>query len=168
MLEFVSNLFGLEDKVAVIVGAAGYLCSEMAFSLAKSGASVAILDKNEDRLKVVSDKISNEGGTVISVPLDITEKKKHEEALSIILEKFNGVDVLINGAGINAPTPFLDISLDEWHSILDSHLTGTFFGCQVFGKHMVRIRRALLSTYHLLRQVRLYQKHSRIQLLKRE
>jgi len=137
VLDFLSKLFGLEDKVAVIVGAGGYLCSEMASALAKSGASVATLDKNEDRLKVVSDKIRNEDGTVIPVLLDVTEKKSHEEALGIILEKFHGVDILINGAGINAPTPFFDISLDEWHSILDSHITGTFFGCQVFGKHMV-------------------------------
>lgn len=137
MLEYLSKLFGLEGKIAVIIGAGGYLCSEMAFALAKSGALVAILDKNEDCLKVVSDKISNEGGTFVSVFIDVTEKQNHEEALAIILEKFHGVDILINGAGINAPTAFFDISLDEWHSILDSHITGTFFGCQVFGKHMV-------------------------------
>ena len=53
MMDFLSKLFGLEDKVAVIVGAGGYLCSEMASALAKSGASVATLDKNVDHLKVV-------------------------------------------------------------------------------------------------------------------
>ena len=137
MLEFVSKLFGIEGKVAAVIGAGGYLCSEMASALSMAGASVAILDKNEGHLKEVLKKIRDEGGNVISVPLDVTEKKKHEEALGIILKKFHRVDILINGAGINAPTPFFDISPDEWHSILDSHITGTFLGCQVFGKHMV-------------------------------
>ena len=137
MAQYLSDLFKLEGKVAAVIGAGGYLCSEMASALAKSGASVAILDKNKNHLKVVSDKIRNEGGNVISVPLDVTEKEKHEEALGIILKKFHRVDILINGAGINAPTPFFDVSLDEWHAILDSHITGTFLGCQVFGRHMV-------------------------------
>jgi NAD(P)-dependent dehydrogenase (short-subunit alcohol dehydrogenase family) len=48
---------------------------------------------------------------------------------------------LINGAGINAPTSFLDIALEEWHEILDVHVTGTFLACQVFGKVMLGQRR---------------------------
>jgi NAD(P)-dependent dehydrogenase (short-subunit alcohol dehydrogenase family) len=44
---------------------------------------------------------------------------------------------LVNGAGINGPTPFFDLSLKEWYAILDSQLTGTFLGCQVFGAYMV-------------------------------
>jgi len=137
MAQYLSDLFNLEGKVAAIIGAGGYLCSEMASALAKAGVSVAILDKNEGHLKEVLKKIRDEGGNVISVPLDVTEKKEHQEALGIMLEKFHCVDILINGAGINAPTPFFDIFFDEWHSILDSHITGTFFGCQVFGKYMV-------------------------------
>ena len=144
MTQYLSDLFNLEDKVAAVIGAGGYLCSEMSFALAKAGVSVAILDKNRDHLKVVSDKISHEGGTVISLHFDVTEKKEHEEALGIILEKFHRVDILINGAGINAPTPFFDISIEEWHSILDSHITGTFLACQIFGRHMVEKKKGTI------------------------
>ena len=54
-----------------------------------------------------------------------------------ILNEFDRVDVLINGAGINAPTPFLEIKEDEWDHILAVNLKGTLFGCQVFGKQML-------------------------------
>ena len=47
------------------------------------------------------------------------------------------MDIVINGAGINDPTPFLDIELDKWDAVMDSQITGTMLGCQVFGKHML-------------------------------
>jgi NAD(P)-dependent dehydrogenase (short-subunit alcohol dehydrogenase family) len=53
------------------------------------------------------------------------------------LDTYGSIDILINGAGINAPTPFFEISEEEWHAILDSQITSTFLMCQVFGKHMV-------------------------------
>jgi NAD(P)-dependent dehydrogenase (short-subunit alcohol dehydrogenase family) len=139
--EYLSGLFGLEGKVAAVVGAGGYLCSTMAAALAMAGASVAVLDKNKESLKVVHDQIKKEGGNVIDIVLDVTSRESHATALEEILKRFNDVDILINGAGINAPTAFLEISLEEWHAILEVHLTGTFLGCQVFGKYMVENRK---------------------------
>lgn len=140
MSDFLSKLFKLEGKIAVVIGAGGYLCSEMALALAQAGASVAVLDKDEDNLKNVVQKIKIHNQNVISIPLEVVEEESHKNALKAILKEFGGFDILINGAGINAPTPFFDISLQEWHSILEVHLTGTFLGCQVFGKHMVETK----------------------------
>lgn len=130
-------MFGLKGKKAVLVGSAGYLLSEMAMGLAKSGVDIALLDKDEEKLIRVAGKIRRAGARVISVPLDVTRKQEHEQALGAVLRKFRRVDILINGAGINAPTPFFNITLEEWRAILDTHVTGTFLACQVFGKHMV-------------------------------
>ncbi|MBM3251555.1 MAG: SDR family oxidoreductase [Candidatus Omnitrophica bacterium] len=137
MSKFLSELFSLNQKTAAIIGAGGYLCSEMALALAKAGASVAVLDKNKANLKEITAKIKKNNANVIAISLDVTKKESLEKALKKILIKFGALDILINGAGINAPTSFLNISLKEWHSILDTHLTGTFLACQVFGKHMV-------------------------------
>ena len=49
------------------------------------------------------------------------------------------MDILVNGAGINAPTPVLEIDAEEWYAVLDSQITATLYGCQVFGKHMLDV-----------------------------
>jgi NAD(P)-dependent dehydrogenase (short-subunit alcohol dehydrogenase family) len=137
---FVDRLFGLNGKVAAIAGGGGYLCGCLALGLAGSGVSIAVMDRNREGLKEIANKIREGGGNALPVVLDVTTKKGHERALEKILRKYGRVDILINGAGINAPTPFLEITEKEWRGILDVHLTGTFFACQVFGKHMVETR----------------------------
>jgi len=137
MKDYLTKTFALERKKAVVVGAGGYLCGEMSSALAMAGVQVAVLDKNKEKLESVSEKIKAQGGNVIKVLLDVTSKENHEAALKEVLAKFGDIDILINGAGINAPTPFFDITIEEWQAILQSHITGTLFGCQVFGKYMV-------------------------------
>ncbi len=138
MSDYLSDFFNLKGKIAVIIGAGGYLCSEMARGLSAVGVRVVLLDKNLANSDEVSRKINSQGGSSFTVQLDVTEKDAHEKALKLILMKYKKVDILINGAGINAPTPFLDITQDEWDAILKVHLTGTFLACQVFGKQMIK------------------------------
>lgn len=137
MPDYLTEFFNLKGKAAVVVGGGGYLCSEMAVGLAKAGVNIAILDKNEESLEGVVARIWKIGGKAAGWSLDVTQKQSLEEVRTKILKEFSSVDILINGAGINAPTPFFDISLQEWQTILDSHITATFLACQVFGKYMV-------------------------------
>lgn len=123
--------------MAIVIGAAGLLCSEMASALAKAGVKVCVADRNVDGLKGIVDAIVADGGTVTNFSLDVTHKSEHERLLAEVLQVYGRIDILINGAGINAPTPVLDISEDEWQSILDTNLKGTLFACQVFGGHML-------------------------------
>ena len=69
--------------------------------------------------------------------LDASNKSEHKYALKKILDKYQKIDILINGAGINAPTPFLDIELEDWNKVLDSQISATMLGCQVFGAQMI-------------------------------
>ena len=55
-----------------------------------------------------------------------------------IINKFETLDILVNGAGINGSTPFLDIEEKEWDNIMNSQIKGTFYGCQVFGEYMLK------------------------------
>jgi NAD(P)-dependent dehydrogenase (short-subunit alcohol dehydrogenase family) len=138
MNSYLNKLFNLEGKVAAIIGGGGHLCGEMAKGLIKAGCKVAILDLRLEKAKAVETIIRDKGfNNVISLEIDVTKKNDHESALSEILKEFGKIDILINGAGINGPTPFFELEIGEWNSILDSQVTGTFLGCQIFGKYMV-------------------------------
>ncbi len=138
--DYLTKTFNLKSKVAVVIGAGGYLCSAMAEGLVKAGVKVVLADKHEKNRKDVLRRIRKNSPFVMDAPIDATNKGEHERLLAAALKKFKKVDILINGAGINAPTPVMDISLDEWHAIIDSHTTATLFGCQVFGCHMLERR----------------------------
>lgn len=138
MNSYVSDLFNIEGKVAVVIGGGGHLCSEMARGFARAGCAVAVLDLRLEKAKAVEDELRASGfGRVMSLAIDVAKKQDHIDALEQVIATFGRVDVLVNGAGINGPTPFLELTLEEWHAILDSQITGTFLGCQVFGGHMV-------------------------------
>jgi NAD(P)-dependent dehydrogenase (short-subunit alcohol dehydrogenase family) len=138
MNSYLNNLFNLKDKVAVVIGGGGHLCGEMAKGLAHAGCKVAILDLRIEKAVMIEKILKDQGlKNITSISMDVTKKQEHIDALNKVLNEFGQIDILINGAGINGPTPFFDLSLEEWKTILDSQVTGTFLGCQVFGEYMV-------------------------------
>jgi short-subunit dehydrogenase len=111
----------------------------MARGFARAGCAVAVLDLRLEKAQAVEAELSAEGfDKVMALAIDVAKREQHVVALDAILAKFGQLDILVNGAGTNGPTPFLDLTLDEWYSILDSQLTGTFLGCQVFGSYMLK------------------------------
>ena len=138
MKSYLENLFNLNGKTAVVIGAGGHICSQLATGLANSGCNVVILDLKLEKAQAVEQNLNkNNFLHTLSLSLDVAVKKDHQNVLEIILKKFNKIDILINGAGINGSTPFFDIELEEWHKVMDSQITGTFLGCQVFGENML-------------------------------
>jgi NAD(P)-dependent dehydrogenase (short-subunit alcohol dehydrogenase family) len=131
------ELFSLKGRVAVVIGGTGELCGAMAEGLAAAGAAVALVGRDEAKAKVRLDRIAQEGGTAAFFACDATARAGLEKLLADILAKFGRVDVLVNGAGINSPTPFFDITEAEFEKIINVNLKGVLLGCQVFGKHMV-------------------------------
>ncbi len=139
MDSYIDSLFDIKGKIAVVIGGGGHLCSELSRGLAKAGCSVAIADIRLKKAQAIEDELKKEGFTdIISLEVDVANKQDHINALEKVLSTFGQVDVLVNGAGINAPTPFFDINVEEWDAIMDSQIKGTLLGCQVFGKQMVK------------------------------
>ncbi len=137
MTEFVQSLFGFEGKVAALTGAGGHLIGALSRGLAKAGAKVAVLDLRLDDAERVAAEIVAAGGAARAYQLDVREKAGFENCLDHILNDFGDLHCCVNGAGINAPTPFLDIEEQGWNEVFASQLTGTLFGLQVFGGHML-------------------------------
>jgi NAD(P)-dependent dehydrogenase (short-subunit alcohol dehydrogenase family) len=132
-----NGLIRLEGKTAAVIGGGGVLAGAMAEGLAEAGASLAVLDFNEENGESRASSICSKGGRAIAVQVDATKKDELSRALGATIEAFGGVDILVNAAGINSGTPFFEITESEWQRIIDTNLKSVFLACQVFGKSMV-------------------------------
>ena len=131
------SLFSLQGKVAVVIGGTGELCGAMAEGLAGAGAEVVLVGRSEDKARARLAKIDEAGGQAWFHPAEATSKSELERLLAAVLKRSQRVDIVVNGAGVNSATPFFDIAEDEFDRIVRVNLKGVFFGCQVFGKHLV-------------------------------
>lgn len=138
---FLSSLFSLNEKVAVVIGGTGELCGAMAEGLAGAGAEVVLVGRNHDKAKARLATIEAAGGRGWFHAAEATSKPEIEALLEAVLRRSGRVDVVVNGAGVNSATPFFDIAEDEFDRIVRVNLKGVFFGCQVFGQHLVEAGR---------------------------
>lgn len=138
---YTSDLFSLHDRIYVLTGAGGFLVGTMARSLAAAGAGVVCCDLSLVKAKQIAGEITEAGGRSVALTLDVREEESFAGVLKSTISYFGRLDGVINGAGINAPTPFFNIPLSEWNDILAVQLTGTMLSCQVFGRHLVEQRR---------------------------
>ena len=134
-----AELFSLAGKVAVVIGGTGELCGAMAEGFAAAGASVAVVGRDAAKAKVRLDRISKAGGRAGFFSCDTTSEAGLQKLLADVLAKFGRVDILVNGAGVNSPTPFLEITGEEFDRIILVNLKGLMLACQIFGRHMVEI-----------------------------
>lgn len=132
-----NSLFDLTGQTAVVIGGTGELCGAMAEGLAAAGANVVLVGRNADKAEARLQKIHDAGGSGCFLEAEAHVKTSLEELLSNTLEKFSQIDILINGAGINAATPFLDVTEEEYDRILAVNTKATFFACQVFGRYFL-------------------------------
>ncbi|PYI54650.1 SDR family oxidoreductase [Paenibacillus flagellatus] len=131
------NLFDLTGKTAVIIGGNSTLGGAMAVALGGHGADVAIVGRNQEKCEQVVKQIEEVGGNAKSFSADATSVEDLRAVLADVLAWTGRVDVLMNCPGKNSATPFFDITMEEWDSIMDVNLKSVVLACQVFGKHMV-------------------------------
>ncbi len=137
MKDYITSLFGLEGKVTLLTGAGGFLVGEMSRAAGRAGMHVVCCDLRLEDAERTADEINCSGGSAIGCQVDVRRPEDFGEALTRTLSRYGRLDCVLNGAGINAPTPFFDITVDEWNNILAVQLTGTLLSCQVLGRHLV-------------------------------
>ena len=135
--EYLSSIYSLAGKVAVVIGGTGELCGAMAEGLAGAGAEVVLVGRNEEKAKPRLDRIHAAGGKGYFVSAEASEKAAIQGLLDMVLKRSGKVDIVINGAGVNSATPYLDIAEDEFDRIMKINVKGVFLGCQIFGKYLV-------------------------------
>jgi NAD(P)-dependent dehydrogenase (short-subunit alcohol dehydrogenase family) len=134
---FLKELFDLSGQTAVVIGGTGELCGTMAVGLARAGAEVVLGGRIPEKAEKRLEEIASYGGKGYFIPVDVTSRDSLQSLLDQTLERSGKVDILINGAGTNSPTPFLDVTEEEFQRILDTNLAAVFRACQVFGRYFV-------------------------------
>ena len=134
---FLEELFGLGGKTGVVIGGTGVLGGTIAKTLASAGASVIIAGQNGDSGRTVVEQIRQGGGEAEFVSLDATDLKSLHDLAERIDEQGRACNILVNSAGVNSTTPFLEITDEEWERIFNVNLRSVRLACQVFGHEMI-------------------------------
>ena len=122
------NRFSL--KVAIVTGGSSGIGQEVATRLVQEGAKVVITGRDLDKLKAAAEQIDSTRQYIAYYAADIAEPNTAQQLINFTTEKFGGVDILINNAGIFAPKSFLDVTEAEYDAFLDIILKGKFFMAQ--------------------------------------
>ena len=171
-----------DNKVAVVTGAGGTLCSAMAKDLARQGYRVALLGRTMEKLQVVEEEIRAADGVALSVSADVADEAAVRRAHDIIEQELGVCSVLINGAGGNqsealtnipeyderellddgAVKGFFNLSMETFQSVIDINTMGTVIPCFVFGRGMAKqqygniINFASMTSYRPITKVAAY------------
>ncbi|MBE34094.1 MAG: gluconate 5-dehydrogenase [Opitutaceae bacterium] len=135
--EYLTSLFDLSGRVAVVIGGTGELCGAMAEGLAGAGAEVVLVGRNTDKAQSRIDRITANGGTAWFQATEATSKQELEGLRDNVLQRAGRLDIVVNGAGVNSATPFTEISEEEFERIMQVNLKSVFMGCQIFGQALI-------------------------------
>jgi NAD(P)-dependent dehydrogenase (short-subunit alcohol dehydrogenase family) len=129
------SAFRLDGRVAVVIGGTGVLCGNIAETLARAGAHTVIVGRDESKADIVIERMRANGSSGSFVGCDTTSRQQLRSLVERVVASHDRIDVLVNGAGINAATPFLDVSDDELEQIVTTNQLAVFRACQEFGRY---------------------------------
>ncbi|MBM3130328.1 MAG: SDR family oxidoreductase [Chloroflexi bacterium] len=138
-----NTMFETRGLKIIVTGGGGVLCGNMAVALAKLGASIAILDIDPEKARQVVEEIARAGGDAFALACDVTQPESVRAAYDQIRNRWDRIDVLVNGAGGNHPSAstnkevaLFDLDPDAVNKVFALNFTGTFIPSQIFGKAM--------------------------------
>ena len=126
----------LQGKVAVVTGAASGIGKEIAHTLARSGAAIAIADLNLDGARAVAAEIVAAGGKALGVAMNVTDEAEVNAGIAQAVEQLGPVDILVSNAGIQIVNPIENYAFADWKKMLAIHLDGAFLTTKAVLPHM--------------------------------
>jgi len=156
------SLASLSGRTAVVIGGTSGIGRVLALGLAAAGADVIASSRRAEQVESTAREIESLARQTLRIACDVCDRGSLENLLAKALESFGKVDILVNCAGKIKRAPSIDFPEESWRDILDTNLTGTLRGCQIFGQHMLDrgygriINIASLNTFVSLTEVAAY------------
>ena len=133
-------MFELNDKVAMVTGAARGLGQAIAVKLAEAGADIALCDLNAEWLEETAEKVKALGRRAECYGVNVAEGESVTEGVKAITKDFGKIDVLVNNAGITKDGLLMRMSEDDWDAVLDVNLKGVFLCTKAAMRGMMKQR----------------------------
>jgi NAD(P)-dependent dehydrogenase (short-subunit alcohol dehydrogenase family) len=132
------NLFDLSDKIAIVTGTSRGLGQYFARALAKAGADLVITSRQLSRLTEFKREIESLGRKALPVQLDVLSQRDIDNMVKVAMKTYGKIDILVNNAGLNIRKPSTEISPQDWDTVSDTNLKGSFFCAQSVAKEMIK------------------------------
>ncbi|MDH4238244.1 MAG: glucose 1-dehydrogenase [Phycisphaerae bacterium] len=132
------ELFDLSEKVAIVTGASRGLGQYFARALAKSGADLVITSRDLSSLTEFKQEIESLGRKALPVQLDVLSQSDIENMVRMTINEYGKIDILVNNAGLNIRRPSTDVSQQDWDTVLNTNLKGSFFCAQAAAREMIK------------------------------
>ena len=130
-------MFDLSGKKAFISGASRGLGRQFALALARAGTDVVITSRTLSSLESTTSEVHELGKECLALEMDVQEEKSIKAAAEAAESHFGRIDILINNAGCNIRKPAIEVTWDDWNTILDTNLRGAFFLAQELAPGMI-------------------------------
>lgn len=133
---YLSGLFALKGRVALVAGGASGIGRQIALALARAGASVTVVARSKDRLEETVQTIASEGGSADALVADLATLEGIDKVVGTVPGMFGDPDILVNSAAVNMRKNMRDITPEDWAFTLDVNLRGPFFLSRALAKGM--------------------------------
>jgi gluconate 5-dehydrogenase len=131
------NLFDLTGQAALITGASRGLGQVFGRALARAGADLIVTSRAPGKLETFRKEIEALGRRVVPLELDVGRQDSIRQAVEAGWQALGKIDILVNNAGCNIRKPALEVGWDDWNTVLDTNLRGTFFVSQEVARRMI-------------------------------
>ncbi len=130
-------MFDLTGKVALVTGTSRGLGQYFGRALAKAGADLVITSRRIESLRTFQQEIETLGRRAIPVELDVRNYDSIQQMTAEAYQAYETIDILVNNAGCNIRKPAVEVSWDDWNTVLDTNLRGPFFVAQAIARRMI-------------------------------